>query len=144
VAHATPPPRAATTGSAPGADYASSKAAKPAPAQASEDKFAEAPPPPPQAQPQPVPQAPPGPATNSALLAWAKAQHAQAIELVKKGDCTNAAKLAVQVKQRAPDYFAQNMRDDRQLKSCLAYITDAAEKDEQRAAPKKAKATDSK
>jgi hypothetical protein len=147
AAHATPPPRAATTGSAPGADYSRSKAAtvaKPAPAQASEDKFAEAPPPPPQAQPQPVPQAPPGPATNSALLGWAKAQHAQAIELVKKGDCTNAAKLAVQVKQRAPDYFAQNMRDDRQLKSCLAYITDAAEKDEQRAAPKKAKATDSK
>jgi hypothetical protein len=148
VAHATPPARTATTGSAPGADYSRSKAAtvaKPAPAQASEDKFAEAPPPPPpQAQPQPVPQAPPGPATNSALLGWAKAQHAQAIELVKKGDCTKAAKLAVQVKQRAPDYFAQNMRDDRQLKSCLAYITDAAEKDEQHAAPKKAKATDSK
>jgi hypothetical protein len=147
VAHATPPSRAATTGSAPGADYSRSKTAtvaKPAPAQASDDKFAEPPPPPPQAQPQPVPQAPPGPATNTTLLAWAKAQHSQAIELVKKGDCTGAAKLAGQVKQRAPDYFAQNMRDDRQLKSCLAYITDAAEKDEQRAAPKKAKATDSK
>jgi hypothetical protein len=141
TAQATPPP----------ADYSRSKAAtvaKPnAPAQ---DKFAEAPPqqaqpepPPPQAQP--APQAPPGPATNNSLLAWAKALHAQTVELVKKGDCKGASKLAVQVQQRDPDYFAQNMRDDRALKSCMAYITDAAEKDEQRAAPKKAaKATDTK
>lgn len=145
TAQATPPP----------ADYSRSKTAtvatKPTPKQApkqAQDKFADAPPqaqpPPPQAQP--TPQAPAGPATNSTLLAWAKSQHAQTIELVKKGDCGAAAKLAAQVKERAPDYFAQNMRDDRQLKSCMAYITDAAEKDEQRAAPSKkaARATDTK
>jgi len=135
----------ATQATPPAADSRSKAAtvAKPTAPTPAQGKFAEAPPPPPVAQP--VPQAPAGPATNSALLGWAKAQHAQAVALVKKGDCGAAAKVAVQVKNRAPDYFAQNMRDDRELKSCMAYITDAADKEEQRAAPKKAaKASDTK
>jgi hypothetical protein len=131
------PPVAAT---APPTDTARSKTAtvaKPSPAQS---KFAEQPPPPP-----PQAQQAPGPATNNSLIAWAKAQHAQVVALVKKGNCGDAAKLAAQVKDRAPDYFAQNMRDDRDLKSCMAYITDATEKEEQRPSPKKAaKASDSK
>jgi hypothetical protein len=134
-----------TAQATPPADYSRSKTAtvaKPTAPTPAQGKFAEAPPPPPQTQP--APQAPAGPATNGPLLAWAKQTHAQVVALVKKGDCGSAAKLAAQVKTRAPDYFAQNMRDDRQLKSCMAYITDAADKEE-RAAPKKAaKATDTK
>ena len=54
--------------------------------------------------------------------------------------------IAVQVRNRAPDYFAQNMKDDRELKSCTAYITDAVDKEERANTKAKAskRATDSK
>jgi hypothetical protein len=82
------------------------------------------------APPQQAAMQPPGPATDSGLLAWAKAQHAAAVQKVKAGDCGAAATLAVQVKNRYPEYYAQNMAGDRQLKSCTAYINDAALRDE--------------
>jgi hypothetical protein len=85
------------------------------------------------------PQTAPGPATNSGLFAWAKAQHQTAIAKVKAGDCKAAATLAVQVKTRAPDYYAQYMKGDRQLKSCTAYIDDAQMRNE--SANSKQKAT---
>jgi hypothetical protein len=90
-------------------------------------------------EPTPQPQTAAGPATNNGLFAWASAQHRTAIEKVKKGDCAGAATLAVQVKTRDPDYYAQYMKGDRELKSCTAYIDDAQLRNE--SANSKQKAT---
>jgi hypothetical protein len=90
-------------------------------------------------EPTPQPQTAAGPATDSSLLAWAKAQHQTAIAKVKAGDCKAAATLAVQVKTRDPDYYAQYMKGDRELKSCNAYIDDAQLRNE--SANSKQKAT---
>jgi hypothetical protein len=90
-------------------------------------------------EPSPEPQQPAGPATDRGLYGWAKAQHQTAIAKVKAGDCAAAATLAVQVKTRAPDYYAQYMQGDRELKSCTAYIDDAQLRNE--SANSKQKAT---
>src|SRR6185436_3602925 len=66
---------------------------------------------------------------ESALMAWAKNQHQQTIALVKKGDCSGAARLALGVSNRAPDYYAQFMATDRALKSCMSYINNERDKD---------------
>jgi len=127
-----PPPAAQPKAQATPAPSKTVAVAKPAPAQ---DKIAEQEAPPPQAA---QPQAPP---TNNTLLGWAKGKHADAIALVKKGDCSGAASIAASVRTRAPDYYAQNMKDDRELKSCLAYINDNADNNERskaKAAPKRA------
>jgi hypothetical protein len=69
---------------------------------------------------------------TTALLAWAKDQHQRTIALVKKGDCTAAARTAVGVSNRAPDYYAQFMAGDRALKGCTAYINAERDRDAER------------
>jgi hypothetical protein len=66
-------------------------------------------------------------AKDTSLIAWAKGQHSSAVALASKGDCTAAAKVAVAIQNRAPDYYTQYMTTDRALKKCQAYI--AAERD---------------
>ncbi len=66
---------------------------------------------------------------DSALLAWAKGEHDAVKALVRKGDCTAAAKRALGVSNRAPDYYAASMASDRDLKSCMAYINSERDKD---------------
>jgi hypothetical protein len=61
-------------------------------------------------------------AKDSSLIAWAKGEHSRTIALANKGDCIAAAKLAVVVQNRAPDYYTQFMATDRALKKCQAYI----------------------
>jgi hypothetical protein len=68
------------------------------------------------------------------LLAWAKDQHARVISLVKQGKCADAAPSAVAIKNRAPDYYNAYVVTDRQIKQCMQYINDAAEKDAERSA----------
>lgn len=124
--------RSRAAGGAP-ATAASPPPPPPAPAQmAFDDKATAKPVAPPHktAVATPSPQAAPGPATDRGLMAWAKQQHAAAIQKVKAGDCGAAATLAVQVKNRAPGYYAQYMQGDRELKSCTAYINDAELRDE--------------
>jgi hypothetical protein len=67
------------------------------------------------------------PAKDSALIAWAKSEHSRALQLASKGDCSGAAKAAVLISNRAPDYYSQFVSTDRGLKKCQAYI--AAERD---------------
>jgi hypothetical protein len=67
------------------------------------------------------------PAKDSTLIAWAKGQHSSAVALAGKGNCAGAAKLAVAIQNRAPDYYTQFMATDRALKKCQQYI--AAERD---------------
>ena len=73
------------------------------------------------------------PATNSALMAWAKGEHSVTVSLANKGDCVAAAKRAVQVQNRAPDYYAQYMATDRALKKCQVYIAQERDAEMERA-----------
>lgn len=76
----------------------------------------------PVAKPAPVKQAEKVAAQDDALLAWARSEHNRTVALASKGDCAAAAKIAVAVQSRAPDYYAQFMATDRLLKKCQAYI----------------------
>ncbi|HUS30256.1 MAG TPA: hypothetical protein VMZ53_17230 [Kofleriaceae bacterium] len=71
-------------------------------------------------------------------VAWAKGQHASAVKLAKGGDCAGAAKLALTVSQKAPDYYASFMASDRQLKSCKAYIDAERDKEAEKSAKSRA------
>lgn len=62
-------------------------------------------------------------------LAWARDQHTRLIAQVRAGNCSNAAGLAVDLSNRAPSYYAQNVATDRAVKDCIAYINSEREKD---------------
>ncbi len=72
------------------------------------------------------------PAKDSALIAWAKGQHASVVALAGKGDCSGAAKLALTIINRAPDYYTQFMATDRRLKNCQSYIANERAADAER------------
>ena len=63
---------------------------------------------------------------------WAQAEHKRLVDLVASGKCQDAAPIAVSIRNRAPDYYNSYVASDRKLKSCMQYITDAAEKDTER------------
>lgn len=75
---------------------------------------------------------------DSSLIAWAKGEHARAVALAQKGECTAAAKLALGVSSRASDYYAQYMATDRSLKQCAQYINAEREKDAEKSAKSRA------
>jgi hypothetical protein len=75
---------------------------------------------------------------DSSLIAWAKGEHARAVALAQKGECTAAAKLALGVSSRASDYYAQYMATDRALKQCAQYINAERDKDAERSAKSRA------
>jgi hypothetical protein len=52
----------------------------------------------------------------------AKAAHAKLIALVKNNKCNDAAKAAGQLYATYPDYYAEFVANDRQIKACKAYI----------------------
>jgi hypothetical protein len=81
----------------------------------------------------PVAPAPVATPRDSTLMSWAKSTHAQVIAKVKAGDCQAAAKLALTVSNRAPEYYSQYMATDRQLKSCKQYIDSERDKDAEKA-----------
>jgi hypothetical protein len=130
------------------ADEGQGQAKAPAPAQG--DRRATPPPPPPafagaSNQIAAAPAAPPAAAppadakARDAVLDWARKQHDQVIALVASNRCRDAASAAVEIYNRAPDYFAANFVTDRQIKSCLAYINHERELVERsRGAPKNA------
>lgn len=78
-------------------------------------------------------------ARDRAVLAWARKQHDQVIALVTSNKCREAAGAAVEIYNRAPDYYAANVVTDRQIKPCLAYVNYQRERvDRSRAAAKSA------
>ena len=114
-------------------------------------------PPPPQAAPppaamQPTKPADMAPASGSKAAAradapaqsadpnrqWAVSQHATARSYAANGNCSAAAKIALAVANRAPDYFAAEMADDRALKSCKVYIDAERTKDAEKNAKSRA------
>jgi hypothetical protein len=116
-----PPPPVATT-----------KQAKPKPAKKEAQSVAD------EAKPEPAP------SKDNTLIAWAKAQHNRAISLASNGDCRGAARLAVTIEGRAPEYYAQFMATDRSLKKCQAYVAAERQAEAERAAKARAskRATD--
>jgi hypothetical protein len=62
------------------------------------------------------------PAQAAALETWARDQHARMVGLVKKGQCTDAGYIGADIMRRAPDYYAANVANDRQLRSCKSYV----------------------
>jgi len=78
-------------------------------------------------------------AKDSSLIAWAKSEHKRAVSLVANGDCLTAAKIAVTVQNRAPEYFSQNMATDRALNRCQAYIAAERKADAEKSAKSRAK-----
>jgi hypothetical protein len=85
-----------------------------------------------------APEAKPEPKADPALIAWAKGEHARAVALAQKGECTAAAKVALSVSSRASEYYAQVMATDRALKQCAQYIN--AERDKEAEKSSKARA----
>ncbi len=127
-------------GAAPGTSTPPRAPARNAPAQTTPS-----PPPPsavagaPATRPSPAKEAAPAPAeekadaADSALIAWARREHNRTVALASKGDCRAAAKVAVSVQSRAPDYYAQVMATDRLLKKCQVYIAQERDAEAERA-----------
>lgn len=94
------------------------------------------PPPPPMAQAT-VAQQPPADSAKD-LIGWAKSMHDQAVAYAKRGDCVSAGRTAADVKNRAPDYYAKSMANDRALKPCMAYIDTAIDNDAEKSSKARA------
>lgn len=74
--------------------------------------------------------------------AWAQTQHKTIIAQVNAGRCEDAARTALELSNRAPAYYEQNVANDRSVKNCMSYITAEREKaEEQRAQKNRASAT---
>jgi len=69
-------------------------------------------------------------------ITWARAEHDRVIASVKANKCMDAANRALVIESRTPAYYAQNVANDRAIKSCVSYIT--AERSRRIEAEKKA------
>lgn len=82
-------------------------------------------------------------AEDKALIGWAQKQRDQVLALVRSNNCRAAANAAVEIYNRAPDYYAANVETDRSIKPCIAYVNDMRERaDRSRAAAKRVNAAD--
>lgn len=73
------------------------------------------------------------------VLDWARKQREQVIAYVNANRCREAATTAVEIYNRAPEYYNANVATDRQIKPCLAYVTSERERaDRSRASNKNA------
>lgn len=72
------------------------------------------------------------------LLEWARKQREQVIAYVNQNRCREAASAAVEIYNRAPDYYNANVATDRQVKPCLAYVTTERDRADRKRASKSA------
>lgn len=73
------------------------------------------------------------------VLEWARKQREQVIAYVNANRCREAATTAVEIYNRAPEYYNANVATDRQIKPCLAYVASERERaDRSRASNKNA------
>jgi hypothetical protein len=80
----------------------------------------------------------PDAARQAQLLDWARKQREQVIALVNANRCRDAASAAVEIYNRAPEYFNASVATDRQIKPCLAYVNDQRDRAERSRANKNA------
>ena len=60
--------------------------------------------------------------SDAATLAWARDQHARMVKLVDAGKCNDAGTLGAQILRRAPDYYQDQVYNDRRVRACRAYV----------------------
>ena len=78
-----------------------------------------------------APPPPPAPAhaeiaddkSDGAPSSWAQRQRDQVIAYVHANNCRAAAAAAVEIYNRAPDFYESNIATDREIKPCLPYVT---------------------
>jgi hypothetical protein len=75
---------------------------------------------------------------DRSLLEWARKQREQVISYVNANRCLDAASTAVEIYNRAPDYYNANVATDRQIKPCLAYVNDQRDRADRARANKNA------
>lgn len=80
----------------------------------------------------------PDAARQAQLLDWARKQREQVIALVNANRCRDAASAAVEIYNRAPEYFNASVATDRQIKPCLVYVNDQRDRAERSRANKNA------
>jgi hypothetical protein len=66
--------------------------------------------------------------TSPALEEWAKGAHSRLAKLVADGKCPEAGRLGAEIKDRAPEYYAANVANDRAIRACKSYIEGQAKK----------------
>ena len=72
------------------------------------------------------------------LLEWARKQREQVIAYVNQNRCREAATAAVEIYNRAPDYYNANVATDRQIKPCIAYVATERDRADRKRASKSA------
>jgi hypothetical protein len=72
-------------------------------------------------QPEPAP-------VDPKLEEWAQQQHQKLVKLVKEGNCPEAGRVGSDLKAKAPDYYAANVANDRDVRQCKQYIEKQAKK----------------
>jgi hypothetical protein len=65
---------------------------------------------------------------DAALQEWAAGKHTQLAKLVADGKCPEAGRLGAEIKDRAPEYYAANIANDRAIRACKSYIEGQAKK----------------
>jgi hypothetical protein len=68
--------------------------------------------------------------SQSRTLDWARKQREQVVSLVNQNRCNDAANAAIEIYNRAPDYYAANIVTDIQIKPCLAYVNRQRERND--------------
>jgi len=74
-----------------------------------------------------APKAEPPPA-DPKLEQWAQQEHGKLVKLVKEGNCPEAGRVGSDLKSKAPDYYAANVANDRDVRQCKQYIEKQAKK----------------
>jgi len=77
-------------------------------------------------------------ALDKALIDWAQKQRDQVLAFVKSNNCRAAANAAIEIYNRAPEYYAANVATDRSIKPCIAYVNDVRERADRSRAMKRA------
>lgn len=62
------------------------------------------------------------------LDAWAQREHQKLVKLVEEGNCPAAGRVGATIKAKAPEYYAANVAQDRDVRQCKSYIEKQAKK----------------
>jgi len=81
-------------------------------------------------------------ADDKALVDWAQKQRDQVLAFVKSNNCRAAANAAIEIYNRAPEYYAANVATDRLIKPCMPYVNDVRERADRSRAMKRANAVE--
>ncbi len=77
-------------------------------------------------------------ATDAKVLAMARDKHAKAKAAVRASNCDEASKLVAAISTSAPEYYRDSVATDRDLKPCMAYITNAQNSEAEKTAKSRA------